>query len=85
MKVQAHLYGMVNHVIRRRMLEEDLIMPQFTLSITLGNDSMCTPADIKKALDNLSRSIRYDDTLEDLTGRIKDTNGNTCGKYEVVL
>ena len=59
-------------------------MPQFVLKINLGNEAMSTPVDIRNALERISRSIRYDDTLEDLTARIKDTNGNTVGKYEVI-
>jgi hypothetical protein len=59
-------------------------MKEFILKITLGNDDMRTPADIRSALENVARSIRYDDALEDLTARIKDRNGNTCGKYEVI-
>ena len=58
-------------------------MPQFTLTINLGNDAMRSPVHIRDALRAISDKIRYDDELDDLTQKIRDINGNVVGKYEV--
>ena len=53
---------------------------KFTLEIELGNDAMRTANDVANALDRIADEVLF----VGLTGRaIRDTNGNTVGKWEV--
>jgi hypothetical protein len=56
---------------------------KFLLEINLGNEGMKSACHIRDALREISDNIRYDDTLEDLTQKIRDRNGNVVGRYEV--
>ena len=56
----------------------------FTLKITLGNDAMQTPEDIAGALRDAARRINgLPEDMRGEFGKIRDSNGNTCGKWEV--
>jgi hypothetical protein len=61
---------------------------KFTLEITLGNDAMQTPADVRNALRKVADRLERDQDAyspfegED-SGKIMDGNGNSVGKWEV--
>ena len=55
-------------------------MSKFTLSITLGNDAMRTPADIATALHRVARILETSDG--ETRGTIRDANGNTVGSWK---
>ncbi len=63
---------------------------KFILEIKLGNDAMQSYADIRKAIGESFSSImpfnEENDTRPeaDETGLIRDLNGNSVGKWEVV-
>lgn len=60
-------------------------MPQkFVLEITLGNEGMRTPHQIREKLRDIAGSIRSDAELDDLTQKIRDIDGNVVGHYEVI-
>jgi len=64
-------------------LPGDLIMAQFILKITLGNDAMLTGTDICRALHDVSAKIvglHYENIG---TGKILDLNGNVVGSWQV--
>ena len=62
----------------------DLIMAQFTLKITLGNEAMQTPADIADTLKMISDIIRDKDITDLLLYKtIFDLNGNDVGRYAI--
>jgi len=60
-------------------------MPQFVLKINLGNEAMQTGNDIAKALHIVGLQINsnYSPVVRG-SGNIRDINGNTVGKYEVI-
>lgn len=68
--------------------EETMADREFVLKIKLGNDAMQTGADIRKALDRVSKSLLVNLLdHEDITERngkraILDENGNTVGSWE---
>lgn len=62
---------------------------KFVLEIELGNEAMKTPLDVSNALYlasiNLSRlPLHLAFNVGDAPTRIRDANGNTVGRYEVV-
>lgn len=61
-------------------------MPQFILSINLGNDGMISATDVKNALIRVSENIErnYPAMSGLCAGSIRDINGNVVGHYEVV-
>ena len=60
---------------------------RFTLEIELGNDAMRTGAHLEKTLAEVGTRVRAAlpgvITRED-NGRIRDVNGNTVGKWQVL-
>ena len=65
-----------------------VIMAQFTLKITLGNDAMQTGFNVAESLKKVSREIENYDYLlnpemKGETGKIMDLNGNTVGSWQV--
>ena len=63
----------------------DLIMAQFILKITLGNEAMITGYDIAGALKDIADKINDNEDMREFTGqkRIMDLNGNTVGSWSV--
>lgn len=61
---------------------------KFLLQIELGNDAMQTGQDVASALDLIAEPRATLPTLTMLSdgdsGNIRDSNGNTVGKWEVV-
>lgn len=51
---------------------------RFALEINLGNDAMSTPQDVAEAIRRVADRV---DGLGDLSGGIRDLNGNTVGRY----
>jgi hypothetical protein len=61
---------------------------KFTLEITLGNDAMQTPADVRNALMKIANRLErgqdpYSPFEGEDSGKIMDGNGNSVGKWEV--
>jgi len=56
-------------------------MAQFTVTITLGNDTMQGPDDVADALRTLADNLWTDDT--GTTHPVRDPNGNTVGHWQV--
>jgi len=57
---------------------------KFTLSITLGNETMETPLDVAEALRKVAdRLDNLSNDWGDCGGLIRDLNGNLVGKWEV--
>ena len=61
---------------------------QFTLTINLGNEAMCTVEDVAEALEqtaiNATRHVASDRTFTaGDSGLIRDANGNTVGAWRV--
>ena len=65
---------------------------KFTLTINLGNDAMRTGEDLAAALHAVADKLASlgGDPVEDLieddydaSGRIRDENGNTCGRWGI--
>jgi len=56
---------------------------KFLLELELGNDAMSCGWDVANALKNVASDVNFD---KELTGcaTIRDLNGNTVGKWEVV-
>jgi hypothetical protein len=64
----------------------DLIMPQFTLKINLGNEAMQTGYDIAYAVRDVAFRLQDYGNLESMKsckGLIRDINGNTVGLWRV--
>jgi len=63
---------------------------KFTLTIEMGNGAMNTPSDVMNALRKLADHVDpegYPDkwaSPAEEGGKIRDVNGNTVGKWEVV-
>lgn len=58
---------------------------QLVLSINLGNEAMQTPEDVAMALINSARAIQHHDEMNCKAAHIvRDRNGNTVGKWEVI-
>ena len=62
-----------------------VIMAQFILKITLGNDAMITGYDIAGALRDIADKINDNEDMREFSGqkRIMDLNGNTVGSWSV--
>jgi hypothetical protein len=62
-------------------------MPQFILTIDLGNDAMKDTDDISRALHEIQKDLASAGTdiehLSTTIHQIKDRNGNVVGHYEV--
>ena len=60
---------------------------KFVLEIELENDAMQDQHDVAGALDGVAQRLRRSVSTNfgpyTLEGRVKDRNGNTCGKWEV--
>ena len=63
---------------------------QFTLTITLGNDAMQSGEDLAAALHSVADKLAAlgADPIEDLddydaSGRVRDENGNTVGRWSL--
>jgi hypothetical protein len=59
-------------------------MDQFVLVIDLGNEAMQTPADVGRALEKVAATLVVGDWNGLESGGIRDENGNTVGKFEVI-
>jgi hypothetical protein len=59
---------------------------KFTLEIELGNDAMQTNDDIAKSLQTLAHRLSqmHRDPVDGDKWNIRDANGNTVGKWEVI-
>ena len=58
-------------------------MKKFKLEIELENDGMQTQVDLARALRQVSKKMLEVTEIE-TTGKIRDSNGNTVGKWVVV-
>ncbi len=61
-------------------------MPQFTLTINLGNEGMQTAEDVSNQLDFAAMKILHSGdimTYSIAPGVLHDINGNVVGHYEV--
>lgn len=60
---------------------------QVTIKIDLGNDAMQTPQDVARTLEYIAKTylegIPYFNDDENITMRVYDRNGNTCGYMTV--
>lgn len=62
-------------------------MPQFILSINLGNDGMKTAEDVSNQLDFAAMKILHSGDIMTYCiapGVLRDINGNVVGHYEVI-
>lgn len=57
---------------------------RFELCVELDNDAMRTQAHVADALYNLAIRMRMGGVKMSDGGKIKDTNGNSCGEYKLV-
>jgi hypothetical protein len=60
----------------------DLIMAEFTLKITLGNEAMQTNFDVAELLKEVSIDIE-NNGLDYGGKKLRDINGNTVGSWRV--
>lgn len=57
----------------------------FRLEITLGNDAMSSPEDVGPTLERIGREIRrYGFSEPGTHAPIRDANGNTVGRWELI-
>jgi hypothetical protein len=52
----------------------------FTLTVTLGNEAMCTTEDVADLLVNAATRIRNAGYAA-IEGKLRDANGNTVGSW----
>jgi hypothetical protein len=60
-----------------------VIMAQFTLKITLGNEAMQTGSDIAESLREIANRIETYDSMKFPETKIRDINGNSVGTWKV--
>lgn len=57
---------------------------KFTLEINLGNEAMQTGNDVAEALQGIvDRLVDTYDLSADMRGKLRDSNGNTVGHWEI--
>lgn len=59
---------------------------KFNLRINMGNSAMSNSNDVAHALIDVASSMlnnRYARMSQELSGKISDQNGNTCGEYSL--
>jgi hypothetical protein len=54
---------------------------KLTVKIDSDNDALLEPAEWQRLLNLVGKRLEVMDTASNLTGILKDCNGNTVGKY----